>query len=66
MDREKFTQLGIMLKQHFMLVLESGTVFLFTLKSVNPLNFLKEKSQNIFLETGLANFVKLTSYVLNI
>ena len=47
-------------------MLESGTVFLLTLKSVNPLNFLSEKSQNIFLEAGLANFLKPTSHVLNI
>ena len=50
----------------FYVMLESGTVFLLTLKSVNPLNFLSEKSQNIFLEAGLANFLKPTSHVLNI
>ena len=49
------------LKQHLLLVLESGTVYPVTLKSVNPLSFSSQKLKIGFLKTALANFVRLTS-----
>ena len=49
------------LKQHLLLALESETVYSVTLKSANSLSFSSQKSKIGFLETALANFVKLTS-----
>ena len=43
------------------LALESGTVYLVTLKSVNPLSFSSQKSKIGFLKSALANFANLTS-----
>ena len=57
----KFTQLGLALKQHLLLALESGTVYLVTSKSVNPLSVSRQKSEIGFLKTALANFVNLIS-----
>ena len=60
-ELQKFTQLYMTSNRHLLLVQESGTVYLVTLKSVNPLKFSGQKSQSELLETALVNFVKLTS-----
>ena len=57
----KFTRLGMTLRQHLLLALESRSVYPIPLKSVNPLSYTSQKSKIGFLETALANFVNLTS-----
>ena len=51
----------MVLKQHLLIALESGTVDPLTLKNVNPLSFSSQKSKTGFLKAALANFVNLTS-----
>ena len=47
--------LGMALKQHLLLALESGTVCPVTLKIVNPLSFSSQKSKIGFLKTALTS-----------
>ena len=60
-NREKITLLGVALKQHHLLAIESGTVYPVTLKSVNPLSFSSQKSKAGSLKTALANFLNHSS-----
>ena len=53
--------LGIALKLHLLLLLDSGKVYPVTLKSANPMSFSSQRSKIEFLKTVFANFVKLTS-----
>ena len=47
------------LKQHVLLVLESATVYLVTLKRINPTTITSYKNTDLTPETTLLNLVKL-------
>ena len=60
-NREKFTLLGMALKQHLLVVLESGTVKPVTLSNLNPMSFSSQRSNIGFLKTAFGNSAKNSS-----